>query len=131
MVGWAVIGYAVVGMLEQRLADGPPAKLATWVLGGLIVHDALLAPFVTVVGLVLAWLLPRWLRGPVAGAAALSGLVLLFSYPLLRAFGRRPSNTSILPLDYSRNVAFVLAFIWLTVARRSCRPAVLRRRTTP
>ena len=75
-------------------------------------HDALLAPLVTVVGLALAWLLPAWLRGPVAAALALSGLVLLFSYPLLRAFGRRPSNPTILPHDYTHNVLFVLAAIW-------------------
>lgn len=114
LVGWAVMGFGAVGISNSVWLKDRPAKLATWVLGGLVVHDALIASLVTGAGLFLAWVLPRWLRGPVAGAAALSGLVVLFSYPLLRGFGRRESNTSILPLDYGRNVAIVLALIWLT-----------------
>ncbi len=114
VIGWSVMGFAVVGVLNSVWLKDRPAKLATWVLGGLVVHDALIASLVTGAGLFLAWVLPRWLRGPVAGAAALSGIVLLFAYPLLRAFGRREANTTILPLDYGHNVAIVLALIWLT-----------------
>jgi hypothetical protein len=111
-VGWAVIGYGVLGVLDNVWLRDRPAKVVIWVGSTLIVHDVLLAPLVTVVGLALAWLLPRWLRGPIAGALALSGLVLLFSYPLLRAFGRRPSNTTILPHDYGHNVVLVLGVVW-------------------
>jgi hypothetical protein len=116
LVGWSVMGFAVVGISNSVWLKDRPVELAVWVLGGLVVHDALLASSVTIIGLLLARLLPRWLRGPVAGAVALSGLVLLFSYPLLRGFGRRESNRSILPLDYDRNVAIVLALIWLAAA---------------
>ena len=66
----------------------------------------------TLIGLGLVAPLPRWARGPVTAAVAASGVVLVFSYPLLRHFGRRADNPSILPLDYPRNVAVVLAVIW-------------------
>ena len=54
VVGWSVIGYAVVGILNNVWLKDRPGKLLVWVLGGLAVHDALLASFVTVVGLLLA-----------------------------------------------------------------------------
>ena len=79
-----------------------------WIVGTAVAHDAIVAPVVTLVGLALAALLPRWARGPVATAVAASGVVVVFSYPLLRHFGRRADNPSILPLDYPRNVAIVL-----------------------
>lgn len=114
VVGWSVIGFAVVGIMNSVWLRDRPAKVATWVIGGLVVHDALLAPVVTIAALLLGRLLPRWLRGPISAALVLSGLVLVFSYPLLRGFGRRDANPSILPLDYGRNVAIVLALVWLT-----------------
>jgi hypothetical protein len=114
VVGWSVIGFAIVGISNSVWLKDRPAKLAVWVLGGLVVHDAIVASTVTAVGLVLTRLLPRSARGPITGAVALSGLVVPFSYPLWRGFGRRQSNTSILPLDYGRNVAIVVALIWLT-----------------
>jgi hypothetical protein len=111
-IGWGVMGYAFLGIATNVWLEDRPMKVAVWVLAGLVAHDLLIAPMVTAVGLAMAWFLPRWLRGPVAGALALSGLVLLFSYPLLRAFGRRHVNPSILPQDYGRNVALLLAIIW-------------------
>lgn len=113
VVGWSVIAFAFVGIANSVWLRDRPAKVATWVIGGLVVHDALLAPVVTVVALLLGRLLPRWLRGPISAALVLSGLVLVFSYPLLRAFGRRAANPSILPLDYGRNVVVVLAIVWV------------------
>lgn len=111
-IGWAVMAYGVWGIFDQSDLTQPPA-LARWVLGSAIAHDALLAPPVAVVGVALAFVVPRWLRGPVRAALAVSGIVVLFSYPALRGFGRREGNPSILPLDYTRNVALVLAAIWV------------------
>lgn len=128
-VGWAVVVYGVVGALNSVWLRDRPAELALWVAGGLVAHDVLLAPLVTAVAFVLALVLPRWLRGPIAGALALSGLVALFSYPLLRAFGRRASNATLLPHDYGRNVLRVLLAIW-TVALVVIAIRAARRATT-
>jgi len=114
-IGGAVMAYGVRGALDG-LGTGNPTKLAVWVVGLDLAHDLVLAPIVVIVGLLLGRLLPVRLRGPVRTAAAMSGLVVLFSWPLIRAFGRRPGNSSTLPLNYAHSVAIVLAAIWLTAA---------------
>jgi len=115
VVGGAVMAYAVWGMVDQYDAANPPA-LARWLIGGALLHDLLLAPIVTVVGLVLARLLPRRARGTVLAATALSVLVIVFSIPMVRGFGARPGNPSALPLDYGRNVALVVGAVWVVAA---------------
>ncbi len=114
-IGGAVMAYGVRGALEG-LGTGNPTKLAIWVVGLDLAHDLVLAPVVVVVGLLLGRVLPHRLRGPVRTAAALSGLVVLFSWPLIRAFGRRPGNSSTLPLNYAHSVLILLAGIWLIAA---------------
>ena len=114
-VGGAVMVYGVRGALDG-LGTGNPTKLAVWVVGLDLAHDLVLAPVVVVVGLLLGRLLPVRQRGPVRTAAALSGLVVLFSWPLLRAYGRRPGNSSTLPLNYAHSVLIVLGGIWLVAA---------------
>ncbi len=117
VVGWSIIGWGILGILQSVWLKDRPLQLAWWVLAGLVVHDALLAPLVTIVGVGLGWAFSRpRVRGPVATGLVLSGVVLLFSYPLLRAFGRRETNASILPLDYPRNVAVLIVAIWIGVA---------------
>jgi hypothetical protein len=115
VVGWGVMAYGIWGFLRDH-RNTVPARTVWWIAGSAVAHDAIVAPVATLVGLGLAALLPRWARGPIAAAVAASGVVLLFSYPLLRHFGRRADNPSILPLDYPRNVAVVLAVIWAAAA---------------
>jgi hypothetical protein len=112
VAGAAIIAYGVLGAIGQQ-ADTQPPQLLRFAVGTALAHDLILAPVVTVIGVALARVLPSWLRGPVRGALALTGIVVLFAYPLLRAFGRHPLNDSTLPQDYPRNVAIVVALIWL------------------
>jgi hypothetical protein len=123
VVGWGVMAYGIWGFLQDHRRT-VPARTVWWIAGTAVAHDAIVAPVATLIGLGLAALLPRWARGPVAAAVAASGVVLMFSYPLLRHFGRRADNPSILPLDYPRNVAVVLAVIWVS----SAMALVVRRR---
>ena len=111
VIGGSIMAYAVWGAV-QAFSAAEQRGLAQWLVSGAILHDAVLAPIVTVIGLSLAWVVPRPARGPVLGAAAISGMVLLFSWPALRGYGRRPSNPSILPHDYGRNVAVVIGAVW-------------------
>ena len=124
-VGWALIAYGVWGFVTRV---GRPLQTAEWVAATVLTHDALVAPVVVVVGLVVAAIVPRRGRGPVAGGLAATAVVLAFSYPLLRGFGRRADNASILPLDYPRDVAIVVGLVWVTAGacwwlqRRRARP---------
>jgi hypothetical protein len=124
VLGWAIMAYGIWGFLSHA-HETAPHRTVWWILGSAVAHDALVAPVVTVVGLLIAACLPRWARGPVAAGVAASGIVLAFSYPLLRHFGRRADNPSILPLDYPRNVAVVLSVIWVVAVGA----LVVRRRT--
>ena len=114
-LGWSVIGYGTWGFATHV---GQPLDTGRWVVGTLLVHDLLIAPLAVLAGLVLTAVVPRHSRGPAAAGVAATAVVLIFSYPLLRAFGRRADNRSILPLDYPRNVAIVCTIIWATVLLR-------------
>jgi hypothetical protein len=110
--GWAMIGYAVRGALMDEGGTNPP-QLIRWVIGGAIVHDLLVAPVVTAVGLLFAWRAPPWWGRPVAAAFGTSALLVVFSFPLLRGFGRHPGNPSTLPRNYPTGLAIVLGAIWM------------------
>ena len=111
-IGGAVMAFGVRGVLADLGPDNP-FKLATWVVGLDLAHDLLLAPAVVILGLLLARVLPASARGPVRAAAGLSGMVVLFSIPLITAWGRRAGNSSTLPLNYAPRVLIVLAAIWV------------------
>jgi hypothetical protein len=116
VIGVGIMAVAVVGMLDNVWLQDRPLVVARWVIATALVHDLVLAPMVTVAALVVArFLHPPW-RGPVSAALVLSALLVGFSYPLLRGFGRRESNPSILPLDYQRNVVVLLVTVWVVAA---------------
>lgn len=111
-VGWALMAYGIWGALAN--ADRTePIQLAAYVIGAAVLHDAIVVPVVVAVG----WLASRWLppaaRGPVRGALALSAILVVFAYPLVRRLGAHPTNSSALPLHYGPNLALVLGVVWI------------------
>jgi predicted neutral ceramidase superfamily lipid hydrolase len=115
VIGGAIMAFGVRGALAG-LGAHRSLELAEWVVGLDVAHDLLLAPVVVAVGLFLAWLVPATIAGPVRAAVAISGLVVLFSVPLITAWGRHPANSSTLPLNYAHSVLIVLGLIWFTAA---------------
>ncbi|TDC49712.1 hypothetical protein E1212_17235 [Jiangella ureilytica] len=113
VAGAGIVGYGLAGAWVDR-ADTRPADLAVWLAGSGIVHDALLAPAVVAVALATRWL-PDVARLPVRLGLALSALLTLLFWPVVRGWGRSPSVPSALPLDYGRNLLLVLAGVWLAV----------------
>lgn len=112
--GGGVVLVGLAGAWIDR-ADTHPLQLAIWLGGAGVVHDALLAPVFVVVAL-LTTRLPAWMRTPVRLGLAASALMTALAWPLVRQWGASPSNPSVLPLDYGRNLVAVLAAIWLAVA---------------
>jgi hypothetical protein len=125
--GWLLIAVGVGGMVVQR-GRTQPLGLARYVLGFLLVHDLVVAPVVVAGGWLVTRLVPPVARGAVRGALALTALILVFSWPLLRRYGENATNDSALPLGYGHTVPTVIAAVWvgaavavlvrLTVARR-------------
>ena len=109
--GWAVIGFGLRGIFEHSL-DTRPANLARFVVGGALLHDLVVAPLVILVGVAVARTVPAWARATVQGALVLTGIVALFSYPLVRAYGLAANNPTSLPHNYARNLLVVLGLVW-------------------
>ncbi len=126
-VGVAAIAWGAWLVLTGGAATRPVA-VATWLVGGLVLHDAVLAPVVVVAGWLVTRVLPPWLRAPVQGGILVIGVVTLASVPLLLGLGRRPGHPSADPLDYPRNLLVVVAVVvvvcagWALVARRRASP---------
>jgi hypothetical protein len=114
-VGWAVIGWGLVGIISNSL-DTRPAQLARFVVGGALLHDLLVAPLAVLAGVLVARAVPGRARGPVQAALVVSAIVALFSWPLVRAYGLAANNPTSLPHNYGRNLLVVLGAVWVVTA---------------
>jgi hypothetical protein len=113
--GWCVIAYGVRGLLHHHV-DTRPGNLATFVVGGALLHDLLFAPVILLVGVLVARMAPKRGRAVIQAALVISGVLALFSYPLLRNYARVLHNPSSLPHNYTANLAAVLGVVWAVAA---------------
>ncbi|MBC9733515.1 hypothetical protein [Nocardioides marmotae] len=97
---WLLVGR------ESDLVD-----VATWLVTGVLVHDAVLVPVVLVLGL----LASRWLPGPARAPAAVGLVVLgsltLLAVPVLGRFGARADNPTLLDRDYTTGWAVLAGLV--------------------
>jgi hypothetical protein len=121
------MGWGAVGLLRDATST-VPASWLRWFLGGLLVHDLLLVPAVLAVGLAVRRL-PALLQPPVRAALIVSGTLALMSVPLLLGYGRstQPGNVSLLPGDYSRNLAITAGVVWAAAATWALLRLLVRR----
>jgi len=115
VVGWVVIAVGIRGLFSHRL-DTRPANLATFVVGGALLHDLVIAPVVLLAAVALTRLLPSQARATVKAALVITGVLALFSYPLVRAYGLATHNPTSLPRDYALNLTIVLGLVWAVAA---------------
>lgn len=125
LAGWAVMIWALLGLLHQR-RDTNPAALGRLFLGLDLLHDLLLAPIVVGVGLIMRRLVPRRARAAVQAALLCSGVLVLVSAPSVRGYGRRRANPSILPNNYGHGLLVVLAGVWAVAALTVLGAAIIR-----
>ena len=124
--GWALMAYGLLGALANA-RDTNPADLARWFLGSAVAHDAVLAPAACLVGVALARLVPGRLRAPIQAGLIVSGVVVLFAFPLVRRYGVRPDNPTVLFRDYESSLLVVLAAVGLITAALAAVTALRRR----
>jgi hypothetical protein len=123
VVGWTSIGFGI-WTLFARAGATRPAGFAAWFVGLAVAHDLVLAPAVSIVATWLVPRVPRRVRGPVLGAAIVSGILALVSLPPL--LGDPADNPSLLPRNYVAGLIVALAVVWgatatwivVSVARR-------------
>jgi hypothetical protein len=114
IAGWAVIALGVRGVLDDSPAT-EPSDLARWFAGLLLLHDLVVVPAVLLVGWAVGRAAPR-VAVPVRLGLAASALAVVLVWPLLRGYGAREANPTLLALPYARNLVVVLVAIWTIVA---------------
>lgn len=91
-------GYGAVQLLDL----GPDNLRAAviWLVGGVLLHDGVVAPLTIAVCFVVARTWPGKLPTPVVVGAIVLGTVTLAALPVLGRFGARPDNPTLLDRDY-------------------------------
>jgi hypothetical protein len=127
LAGIAAIGYGGWGVLTGGAATAWPVT-AVWLLAGVLLHDLVLVPVVAAVGWLVTRLVPADIRPVVRGGLVVAALVTVVALPVVSGRGDA-DNPSSTPLDYPRNLAFVLVAVAATTAglavrrHRRVRPA--------
>jgi hypothetical protein len=115
LVGWAVMGFGIVGALDNATFTHP-RSFAIWVVGSLAVHDLVIAPLVFLTGGALHRIVPSMMRGAVQTATILSALFVALSIPIVGAFGARPDNPTLLPRNAAVGLLLCLGTVWAFAA---------------
>ncbi|MCW3040557.1 MAG: hypothetical protein JWM31_2462 [Solirubrobacterales bacterium] len=114
-VGGGIMVFGVAGFVRHRVETDPTSSLK-FLVGALVVHDALWAWVVAALGFVLVRTVPRAVRGVTMGALGVSAALALVAGPALTGRGRIANNPSILPRDYGTGLLLALAAVWAVAA---------------
>lgn len=134
VVGLALLGFGVYGVWVHRGTGALNTRLRpllTWGIGAIVAHDLVFAPLALVVGRGLRGVRPRLLRAPVQAGLAVTALLTLLAWPLVRGYGVRASDPSRLPLNYTVGYVAVLVTVWLGCAVWAWLRARAARRAPP
>ena len=92
--------------------------LATWLLGAVVLHDAILSPFVVAVGLLLrrtGRTIRVWALVVVQAAVVLGSVLALVVLPEIAAKHHGQKNPTVLPFDYAARLLAVEGVLLLVV----------------
>lgn len=129
LLGAVGVGFGLWGLwLMRDFTRDQLTSEAFWLAGGVVLHDAILAPVVVVVGYIASRVLPSHFRSSTATAFLVWGTLSIAFLPVLSGQGGKPGNDTILGRPY------VLSWIVLTlvlVAYAVVAAMVRRRRVRP
>jgi hypothetical protein len=111
----ALLGLGAAAYGAKQLLDlGLDNLVATmeWVVGGVALHDGLLAPLCVVAGVLLVRATHGRMRAAIVVGAIVLGTVTISAVPVLGRFGARADNATLLDRSY---VAGWFVFAGLTV----------------
>ncbi|MCC8909617.1 hypothetical protein [Curtobacterium sp. GD1] len=135
VVGVLVIAFGAY-VLVTTVRPNRIWGLATWLLGAVVLHDAILSPFVVGVGLLLrrtGRTLRAWALVVVQAVVVLGSVLALVVLPEIAAKAHGQKNPTVLPFDYGARLLLVegalllVVVVVLVVAAR--RPARVRAST--
>ena len=114
VLGLAAGLYGVWSLREVDWADW--WSLLTYLAGGVVLHDFVLAPIVAVIGVLAARTVPDTWRGPLAVAVVVWGTVTLMAVPVLGRFGALADNPTLLDRSYLTSWLVGTAVVLVAVA---------------
>jgi hypothetical protein len=120
--GLTVLAVGVAGVVRHS-AQTRPSEWGTYLVGGLLAHDAVIAPVTAVVSWLLVRLLPARVRPAVMAGLFVSASLALVAIPVVGGYGRLANNPSILPSHhYARALLVAVGSVWLLVVAGLTRP---------
>jgi hypothetical protein len=109
LLGAAGVALVLVGLaLLSEEGFGDLLGVAAWLVGGVLTHDAVLAPLVIVVGALAVPRLPPAFRAPSVVGLVVLASVTLMAVPVLGRFGAKADDPGLLNRPY--------AGLWLAFA---------------
>jgi hypothetical protein len=117
LAGLGVLVAAYGGwLLVSRQDLDRVVAAAEWLVAGVVLHDAVLAPVVLGTWVLLARLAPRSWRAPAAVGLVVLGPVTLLAVPVLGRFGARDDNPTLLDRPYLAGWLLLAGLVVLAVA---------------
>jgi hypothetical protein len=125
-VGIVMAAFGVLRFLEL----GFPKIVDTvlWLAGGVVVHDAVIAPLTIGLTVLATRVVPPTARVRVTVALIVLATVTVTAVPVLGTFGARPDNPTLLPRNYLGGWLVFAALVVLTTLL--ARPVLRRLRRT-
>lgn len=114
LLGVVVGLYGGYLLLEGQQGEALTSALV-WIVGGVVVHDGLVAAVALVVGLLVSRVVPRVARGPLTVGLVVLGTITVVAVPFVGRFGALPDNPTLLPRDYTAGYAGIVALVVLGV----------------
>ena len=112
----AVAAGAYAALLMWEVAGSAPWSVLRWLAGGVLLHDAVLAPAVLLLGLLTRWFVPRPWHAPAAVALVTWGALTLLAVPVLGRFGARADNPTLLDRSYLLSWLVMTALVVATMS---------------
>lgn len=108
--GVAMMGFGAWTLWVEKARIGQPASIGRWVVGGVIGHDAILAPAVFIACALVGRLTGPRVRRALALFLLAGGSLVIVGLPDILRRGDNP-NPTVTPLDYPRNLAIALGAV--------------------
>jgi hypothetical protein len=128
-LGVALIGFGGYTLVMLQPRPNQLIGVAVWLIGAIVLHDAVLSPLLVGVGLLMrraGHRVPWTVIALVQGAVVIGCLFTLMFLPEVAVQQRGPKNATVVPLDYAQNLIIMWAVLAAIVVVGSI---VLVRRT--
>ncbi|MEP7092227.1 MAG: hypothetical protein ABI776_19145 [Nocardioidaceae bacterium] len=129
LLGAAGIVLVLIGayhLVGTSFPDG--VNIVLWLAGGVLAHDAVIAPLVVLLAVAVLPRLPSWSRAPVVAGFVVLGSASLLAIPAIGRFGARVDVPSLLNRPYGALWVLFAALVLLVVLAGSL---LRRHRHTP